>query len=166
MNTEYLVNYFNSYGLLFIFIVVFIEHLNMPGVPASIVMPAIGAIAAQKNDGLMVVIAISVLGAILGSIAFYFIGYYIGNPIVEKLSVRAPKTKKYIDKILLYSDMYGNKALFICRLIPVMRTVVSLISGVLKIDFIAFVTYSTLGITIWNFVFISFGYYGTQIIIK
>ena len=96
---------------------------------------------------------------------------FLGNIYVKKKfrAIIFTVSKMLIYKVFsicTYIKSYGNKALFICRLIPVMRTVVSLISGVLKIDFIAFVTYSTLGITIWNFVFISFGYYGTQIIIK
>lgn len=165
MDINIILNYFSRYGLIFLFVIVFIEYLNFPGVPATIVLPTIGAFVAQTKNNLILVILISIVAAICGSIVFYIVGYYIGTPILECLNKNIPKTKKYIEKILSYSDRYGNKAILICRLIPVIRTLISLISGVLKSEFIGFVLYSAVGIGIWNTAFISLGYFAVKTLI-
>ena len=152
MNINVILEYFSKYGLIFLFIVVFIEHLNCPGVPATIVLPTIGAFVSETKNSLLLVILIS-------------IGYYIGTPILDCLNKKIPKTEKYTEKILMYSNKYGNKAIFICRLLPVIRTLISLVSGVVRAEFGGFVLYSTMGISIWNIVLLSFGYFGVKVII-
>lgn len=164
MSTEYILNYFIKYGLIFLFTIIFLEHLNCPGVPATIVMPTIGAFVAESNGSLVLVVAISILAAICGSMTLYYIGYRVGMPILNWLNKKFPKTEKYIEKILSYSNKYGNKGIFICRLIPVVRVLVSLVSGILRMDFTGFVLYSVAGIAIWNFVLISFGYFGVKLL--
>ena len=165
MGTSIVLEYFSKYGLIFLFIVIFLEYLNCPVVPATVVMPTIGAFVAETKNSLFLVILISIAAAVFGSIAFYIIGYYIGTSILEWFNKKAPKTEKYTKEILSYSKKYGNKAVFICRLIPVIRTLISLVSGVVRTDFWGFVLYSSLGISIWNTVLISFGYFGVKLII-
>ena len=165
MEIQYILSCFTKYGLIFLFIIIFLEHINCPGVPATIVMPTIGAFVAESNGSLILVILISIVAAITGSMALYYIGYRIGNPILEKINMKAPKTKKYTEKILYYSNEYGNKAVFICRLIPVVRILVSLVYGIIRADFTGFILYSTIGISIWNFILISFGYFGVKAIL-
>ena len=165
MGIELIIDYFTRYGLIFLFVIIFLEHLNCPGLPATVVMPTIGAFVSETKNSLFLVILISIAAAVLGSIALYIIGYHIGTPILEYVNKKAPKTKKYTDEILNYSDKYGNKAIFVCRLIPVIRTLISLVSGVLKTEFWGFVLYSAIGISIWNTVLISFGYFSAKAII-
>lgn len=164
METNVILECFSKYGLIFLFVVIFLEHLNCPGVPATVVMPVIGAFVSQTKNNLVLVILISIAAAVFGSIAFYIIGYHIGAPTLEWLNKKVPKTKKYTKEILYYSQKYGNKAVFICRLIPVIRTLISLVSGVVQTEFWGFVLYSSLGISIWNTALISFGYFGVKLI--
>ena len=166
MGIELMLNYFIRYGLIFLFIVVFLENLNCPGIPATVVMPTIGAFVAETKGSLFLVILISIVAAVFGSCVFYIIGYYFGTPILGWFNKKSEKTKKYIEKIFKYSNKYGNKTVFICRLIPVARVLISLVSGVLRFDFGGFLLYSTLGISIWNTVLISFGYFGLNTILR
>ena len=165
MGIELISEYFVRYGLIFLFVVIFLEHLNCPGVPATIVMPTIGAFVAETKGSLFLVILVSIAAAVFGSVVFYVIGYYLGKPILDWFYKKSPKTKKYTEKIFEYSNKYGNKTIFICRLIPVVRTLISLVSGVLRTDFFGFLLYSAAGISIWNTVLISFGYFGLKTII-
>ena len=164
MEIQYILDCFAKYGLIFMFVIIFLEHMNCPGVPATIVMPTIGAFVAESNGSLILVVLISILASIIGSMTLYYIGYKIGITILDKINSKVPKTKIYTEKILYYSNEYGNKAIFICRLIPVVRILVSLISGIVRGDFTGFILYSTLGISIWNFTLISFGYFGARAI--
>lgn len=165
MGIQLMLDYFVRYGLIFLFVVVFLEHLNCPGVPATVVMPTIGACVAETKGSLFLVILISIAAAVFGSCVFYIIGYSFGSPILEWFNKKSVKTKKYTEKIFEYSNKYGNKTVFICRLIPVVRTLISLVSGVLRIEFGGFLLYSTLGISIWNTALISFGYFGLKTIL-
>ncbi|MTN18895.1 DedA family protein, partial [Turicibacter sanguinis] len=63
-----------------------------------------------------------------------------------------------IDKAIGYTDRHGNKGVFIARLIPVARTLISLTVGTLRMNFVSFSLYSMAGIAIWNIVFIYAGY--------
>lgn len=128
-------------------------------------MPTLGACVAETKGNLFLVILISIAAAVFGSCVFYIIGYSFGNPILDWFNKKSAKTKKCTEKIFEYSNKYGNKTVFICRLIPVVRTLISLVSGALRVEFAGFLLYSTLGISIWNTALISFGYFGLKTIL-
>lgn len=153
-----LLDYISKYGYLFLAIIVFLEYLNLPGLPAGIIMPAAGIVI--KADGLNFIytLIISVIAGLLGSFVLYAIGHYCGKPVLNKLEKKFPKTKKSIDKTFKYIDKYGNMGIFISRIIPVARTLISLVAGTFNIRFTKFTLYSAIGITIWNFAFIYAGY--------
>ena len=113
-----------------------------------------------KSDGLNFIytLIISVIAGLLGSFILYILGHYCGKPILSKLQNKFPKSKKAIDKIYKYIDKYGNIAILVARVIPVARTLISLVAGTFNIGFIEFTLYSIIGITIWNFIFIYAGY--------
>lgn len=58
-----------------------------------------------------------------------------------------------------YMERYGDKGVFVARLLPVFRTLISLAAGVRRVGFGRFVFFSVWGIAIWNFVFIFAGYW-------
>lgn len=159
-------NYFQEYGLLLLFIIVFLEYLNLPGFPAGIIMPLAGMMCASSNLSLIAAVLTSILGGLLGSIVLYLIGLYLGDPVLNWLSNRYPKINKPIDKAVNYCDKYGDKGVFISRLIPVARTLCSLIAGTFKINIFKFSIYSVFGIAIWNFVFIFAGYFFGDVFFK
>lgn len=165
MAIQDVVDYILKYGIPFLFLIVYLEYLNLPALPAAVVMPAIGVMATQDGYNLFGVFLISLAAGILGSLTLYLVGFYVGNPVIKKMRNKFPKTGKYIDKIIYYSERYGNKAVFICRLLPGVRTIVSLVYGTLREEVIGFLIYSALGIAIWNFVFIFGGYITTRAIL-
>ena len=77
---------------------------------------------------------------------------------MSKWEKKFPKSQKAIDKTFMYIDKYGNLGILISRIIPVARTLISLVAGTFNVKFIQFTLYSTIGITIWNFAFIYAGY--------
>lgn len=165
MTVQDVAEYILKYGIPFLFLIVYLEYLNLPGLPAAVVMPAIGVMAAHDDYNLFGVFLISLSAGILGSLTLYLVGYYVGNAVIRKIKKKFPKAGKYIDKIIYYSERYGNKGVFICRLLPGVRTIVSLVSGTLREELIGFLVYSALGIAIWNFVLIFGGYITTRAIL-
>ena len=158
MNLQFVMNYLSEYGMWFLFIIVFLEYLNLPGFPSGIIMPATGILIAANNLNFILALIISVLAGLLGSLVLYFLGYLLGKPFVEKIYIKFPRFQKSIDKTFSYVNKYGAKASFISRLIPVARTLISLVNGIAKTNILKFILFSAFGITIWNFAFIYAGY--------
>ena len=85
MNLQFVMNYLSEYGMWFLFIIVFLEYLNLPGFPSGIIMPATGILIATNNLNFILALIISVLAGLLGSLVLYFLGYLLGKPFVEKI---------------------------------------------------------------------------------
>lgn len=153
-----ILNYVVEYGIIFVFLIVYLESLNFPGLAAGIVYPAIGVLVLYGKYSLMTMFMVSLIASLLGSITLYILGYYIGNSAVNRIMNMFPKLERNINKMFYYSQKYGDKSVLICRFIPAVRTIISLFSGTVRQGFLEFVLYSTLGIGISNFTLIMSGY--------
>ena len=158
MDANSLLDYLSQYGIVFIFIIIFLEYLNLPGLPAGIIMPVAGLWVSRGNMNFLIVVILSVVAGLIGSWCLYFLGFYGGNFLLEKYTTKFPKQKQYIENKLEYLRSKGGQWVFISRLIPVARTIIAIPAGVLKMNFLKFTVYSAMGIFIWNIVFISAGY--------
>ncbi len=150
--------FLTEYGSIVLFIIVFLEYLNLPGLPSGIIMPAAGLLVAKTDVSFLFTLVMSVIAGLLGSWVLYFLGSFFGTPTINLLSKKFPKSQGTIDKANSYIHKHGNKGVFITRLIPVARTIISFVGGFVKMNFLSFSIYSAFGIAIWNFVFILAGY--------
>lgn len=146
-----------EYGLISIFIIVMLEYANAP-LPSEIVLPFAGVLALKFSMNLASVIFVSILGGILGSVINYYLGYKLGNPLIDFLKRKYPKTKKSIKSSYKWITKYDKVSVMISRLVPLARTFISIVAGVTRMNIIAFMLYSTIGIGIWNTILISMGY--------
>lgn len=158
MTNGSIMNYLLNYGSFFIFIIIFWEHLNLPGLPSSIIMPLIGAWISKSNTSFISALIISVISGLLASCLLYSIGFYGGTYIIDKYTTRFPKQKKSIDNKIKFLNKRGNIGVFISRLIPMARTITPIPAGALKLNFFKYTLYSALGIFIWNLTLMSLGY--------
>lgn len=159
MGIHELSSYFNQYGVIVIFVIVLLEYLNLPGFPAGVIMPLAGVWAASGNINFGLVLFLSVLAGLCGSWILYLLGKLGGEIFLTKYVKRFPKQKPIIDQTINRIKDKGYLGVFICKLIPVIRTVISIPAGVLKMDFIGYTFFSMLGITLWNLIFIGLGYF-------
>jgi len=72
-NIQIVLNYFSEYGLVFLFLIVFLEYMNLPGLPAGIIMPAAGILIAGNDMDFITALVISVIAGLFGSYVLYFI---------------------------------------------------------------------------------------------
>lgn len=121
-------------------------------------MPAAGLLVAANDVSFLTALVLSVFAGLLGSYALYFVGYFLGHPILEWFYHRFDQMRPAIDRAVRYTEVHGDKGVFIARLIPVARTLVSLTVGTVRMNLLTFTIYSTVGILIWNFAFIYAGY--------
>ena len=155
---QIIIEYFSTYGLIFLFVVIFLEYLNFPGLGAAIIMPALGIAIAKAGINFFVALGISILAGALASYILFALSYWFGGPILTKVYNKFPKSRKSIDKVSFYVENYGDKGVLITRLIPVGRTLIPFVAGMFRMNIIKFSIYSTIGIAIWNAVFIYAGY--------
>lgn len=158
MDVNILTDYFFKYGNIIIFIIVFLEYMNMPGFPSGVIMPLAGIWSSQGNVSFITTILLSLLAGICGSWVLYFVGRYGGGILLQKYTKRFPKQKDVIDQTIEKIKTKGYLGVFASKLVPVLRTVISLPAGVLKMNFTGYTLASAAGIFLWNFVFVGAGY--------
>ncbi len=147
-----------NYGLLIVFLVVLLEYLNFPGFPAGVILPFAGAWSARHSD-FMIAFLVTVLAGVLGSIALYYLGRFGGERLIRFFTGKSPKLKIKMEQLSEKIKCRGAYAVFISKLIPVVRTLIGIPAGAFCMNFAQYVLASTLGIIIWNGVLFGFGYF-------
>jgi len=150
--------YFTKYGAIAIFVIVLLEYMNLPGFPAGIIMPLSGVMAAKGNISFFSVMVISVVAGLTGSLILYLLGWKGGIVFLNAYYKKFPKQKDAIEKNLNWIREKGCIGVFIGKLIPMIRTIISIPAGVLKMNPGKYVISSVLGVFVWNLVFIGLGY--------
>ncbi|MBC9820936.1 DedA family protein [Terrabacter sp. MAHUQ-38] len=150
MDPEYLLQ---QYGGAFFWIalcIVFIEcGLLFPILPGDSLLFAVGLFIAtgQVHVNLGVAIIALCAAAFLGNVVGYEIGRAIGTPLYER-DGRVLK-KRYFDQTTAFFDKHGNKALVIGRFVPIVRTFITVVAGVSRMDRRRFFTWSAVGAVLW-----------------
>ena len=158
MDIQVLTGYFQEYGITALFIIVFLEYLNLPGFPAGIILPLAGIFVRKGNIGFLQALLLSVLAGLSGSLLLYFLGRFGGHIFLKKYLKKFPKHNEAIEKTIKYINEKGCFGIFLAKLIPMIRTLISIPAGVLKFNLINFIIYSVLGIALWNLAFMGAGY--------
>lgn len=158
MDLTTLTLYFTKYGALAIFIIVLLEYMNLPGFPAGVIMPLSGVMAAKGNISFPMVMLITVAAGLTGSLVLYALGWKGGELFLNAYLKRFPKQREGLEKNMEWVRCKGAKGVFVAKLLPMIRTLVSIPAGVLRMPLQQYVVSSTLGIFIWNLVFVGAGY--------
>jgi len=146
-------------GYLGIFFLMALESATLP-VPSEIVMPFAGYLVYSEGEmSLLGVILAGSVGCTVGSIAAYAVGYYAGRPLILRNGKYILLREKHLVSAEKWFAKYGDKATFIARLLPVIRTVISLPAGIAKMNFKKFVLYSFIGSVPWTAVLAYIGYW-------
>src|SRR5579859_3596685 len=133
-----------------------IESCCIP-LPSEVVMPLAGIMLVTGKilggiallPGLVVVALTGAVGCVLGSIVAYGIGYAGGRPLMLKYGRYVLISQHDADKADAFFKKYGSATAFFSRLLPVVRTYISLPAGISRMPFVKFVVYSFLGSFPW-----------------
>jgi membrane protein DedA with SNARE-associated domain len=132
-----------------IFFLMMLESMIVP-VPSEFVMPFAGFLVAQGSFNGVLVIIISTLGSITGSLIFYYIGKTGGHTLVQRYGKYVLVDTEDIKKTEAWFNKRGDITIFLARLIPVVRHLISLIAGIGKMNVKKFTIYTFLGAALWN----------------
>jgi membrane protein DedA with SNARE-associated domain len=149
----------SSWGYPGIFGLMILESSSLP-VPSEVILPFSGYLVSTGQLNLWITIIVATVAAIVGSL----IDYYIGLKGVEVLSKR-----RVLGRVLFSMDQlafadkwfskYGSLTIFLARLIPGIRTLISFPAGAAKMPITKFLIYTTAGCILWNSLLIYVGYY-------
>jgi membrane protein DedA with SNARE-associated domain len=131
----------------------FLENV-FPPIPSELVIPLAGYVAAQGDMRLILVMAWASVGSLAGAAVWYRIGRSVGEQRLRAWVDRHGKwltlSGKDVDRAQQWFSRHGNAAVFFGRLVPGVRTFVSLPAGFARMPVLPFVVYSALGTIIWT----------------
>ncbi|MBW4582358.1 MAG: DedA family protein [Tildeniella nuda ZEHNDER 1965/U140] len=160
--TEWITNTMTSLGYWGIGLLMFLENL-FPPIPSELIMPLAGFTIAQGKLNFFFAVLAGVIGTMLGALPWYYAGKLIGEPRIRRLADRYGKwltlSGKDIDKANRWFNRHGAKTVLFCRLIPGIRTLISLPAGINQMPIALFLLYSTVGTTLWVLLLTALGYF-------
>lgn len=148
-----------SYAGIFFFM--FLESALIP-IPSEITMPFAGFLASEGKLNLLLVIIDGTIANLVGSLLAYYLGYALQENVVESLITKYGKfillsNREYIHAMEWFRK-YGDKIVFFSRLLPGIRTVISLPAGLSEMGIKKFITYTVVGCFLWSSLLAYIGY--------
>jgi membrane protein DedA with SNARE-associated domain len=138
-----------TYGYLAIFLLMVAESACIP-FPSEVTMMVGGWYAAEGELALLGVILAGVVGNVVGSWLAYGLGYKTGRSLLDRYGRYVLIRSHDIDKAEQWWDRHGEAATFFSRLLPVLRTFISLPAGMARMPFWRFTLYTILGVIPWT----------------
>lgn len=158
---EIILSIMNQFGYLGVFLLIAIENI-FPPIPSEVILLFGGFMTTYTKLNILGMVIASTLGSVLGAIILYYIGKLFNKERLKKIiSGKIGKILRLknsdIDKADKWFDNKGQKTVFFCRFIPLIRSLISIPAGMSEMSMFKFLTYTTLGSLIWNIVLIIIG---------
>jgi len=144
-----------------IFLAALIETV-IPPIPTLAIFPTAGFLASQQGISLLGIIPMIILGgtgATIGTSVIYLIALKLGRTVLLRYLKNFRITEKKLERVEIWFEKYGDKAVLIGRMIPVMREMISVPAGLLKMKIPKFILFTFIGSCIWSSITILSGYY-------
>lgn len=144
-----------------VFFLMVLENI-FPPIPSELIIPLVGFSAANGQFDFVLVIVVATVGAVVGALPWYILGRLWGMERTKKLSVKYGRimtlTPSDVDEAQEWFDRYGKLAVFFGRLIPTVRTLISIPAGIAKMHFTTFIFFTALGSGLWTYALALLGY--------
>lgn len=135
-------------------LVMFLENI-FPPIPSEIVMPFAGFLVADNGEMTFPGIVIAgTLGSVLGALVIYYVGVWADDLVIRRFIRRYGRyftvSEQDLDRALSFFDRYGEAIVFFGRLIPIIRSLISLPAGMKRMPLRRFLLFTALGTSIWT----------------
>ncbi|MFT8704745.1 DedA family protein [Bifidobacterium aquikefiricola] len=156
--TEWLVEVMHQVGGVGVTLAIALESI-FPPIPSEVILPLAGFTASQGKIGLLEAIVTATLGSLLGAWTLYGVSRWIGFERLERIATRIPGVKsRDLEKANHWFEKYGTWSVLIGRVIPVVRSLISIPAGLGAMNFWSFTAWTLLGSAVWNSLLIGFGF--------
>ena len=159
--TDWIIQTISNWGYVGIFLVMLAESI-FPPIPSELIIPFAGFAAANGELNFIGVLIAATVGAVVGMLPWYFAGRIFGLERVRRLADRFGRIMTLnadeIDTAVGWFQRFGPIIVLFGRLIPLIRTLISIPAGLARMPLPVFLLASTLGALIWNTILTSAGY--------
>lgn len=139
-------------------VIVALENL-FPPIPSEVVLPLAGFLAGQGRLNVVAVITWATVGSVFGALILYGLGAVIGRDRLRRVADRLPLVAvSDIDRADQWFARHGGQAVFVGRMVPIVRSFISIPAGVDRMPLPKFIAYTTAGSGLWNTLFVLLGY--------
>ena len=151
---EAIISIMNNFGYFGVFFLIAIENI-FPPIPSEVILLFGGFMTTYSKLSIIGVIIASTLGSLVGALILYYIGKILNKERLKKI-VKGKIGKllrlkeKDIDKADEWFDSKGNKTVFFCRFVPILRSLISIPAGMSEMEMPKFLLYTIVGSAIWN----------------
>ncbi len=149
---DWIVQLIESFGYVGIALLMFLENV-FPPIPSELIMPLGGFTAAQGKLSLNGVILAGTIGSVIGQLPLYYLGYFLGKRRLMRLADRYGRwltvSGEDIEMSSAWFGRHGGKAVIIGRLVPGVRSFISIPAGISRMNLPLFLLYSALGMGVW-----------------
>jgi membrane-associated protein len=153
LDPEHVIRAFGPYALWGVAFIVFAECGLFAILPGDSLLFTVGLFVAIEaiHHSLVFVCVVLTLAAVAGNVSGYWIGRLIGPPLFRPREGLVGKilNPAYVAKTHDFFERYGNRALILARFVPIVRTFVTLVAGVGRMDFRKFIGYTAVGGVLW-----------------
>lgn len=158
---EFILNLVTQGGVFGVFALMALENL-FPPIPSEMIMPLAGFAAARGELNIVGVVIAGTAGSVLGALPWYYAGRLYGVDRIRHMASRHGRWMTVgpedVDKSLHAFQRHGKAAVFFGRLVPAIRTLISVPAGIARMPMPAFLAYSTIGSLIWTSLLASAGF--------
>lgn len=148
-------------GVVGVFLLTLLETV-FPPIPSEFIMPLAGYLASRGEMGVVGAVAAGTLGSTAGALALYVVGRKVGEERLEAFAERHGRwltlSPREIDRASDWFSRHGAWAVFGCRLVPGLRSLISLPAGINRMPLPVFVTCTLLGSALWTGLLVGVGY--------
>ena len=158
---QIIINIMEQVGYLGVFLLIAIENI-FPPIPSEVILVFGGFMTTYTSLNIPIMILAATLGSLLGAIVLYYIGKIFNKERLKRIiSGKIGKVLRLkasdIEKADKWFDTKGNKTVFFCRFIPIVRSLISIPAGMSEMPMQKFLLYTISGSLIWNTVLIIVG---------
>lgn len=159
---EAVINFISQNGYFGVFILMVAENI-FPPIPSEVVLPFVGHSVAKGELNFMLALLVASIGSFLGTLFWFALGWFAPAAKLEKFFRKyggyVAISGKDFHKATNFFVKYEIPAVFFGRMIPGVRSVISIPAGSVRMNFKKFVAYSLAGLFIWNTTLMSIGYF-------
>ena len=157
---NWITQFMEQYGYLGVFLMIALENV-FPPIPSEIILPFGGFMTTYTSMTVTGVVIASTAGSVVGAMILYGIGLLLDVERLEKIIDRFGHilrvTKEDVHKADAWFDKYGIWTVLFCRMVPLIRSLISIPAGMSNMKFWLFIVFTTVGTLIWNIILVSVG---------
>lgn len=153
---NFVVSTVDKFGYFGIFALMVMESATLP-VPSEVILPLAGYLVFLGQMDFWLAVVIASIGSLVGTLIDYSIGYYLGRSVILRYGKYVRLNEKHLSTSEKWFDRFGEITVLLARFVPLIRTLVAFPAGIAEMKMWKFISFSLLGIFIWDAILIYLG---------